>query len=143
MNELVKLVVSQLGINEQQATGGLGSIMKLAQEHLGADFSHIENILPEVQKLISHAPTVTDGAAGGVAGLAGVVGSALSAFGMGDSKLAGLAALAGQFKSLNLDADMIAKFAPIVTGFLQQQSGAAGTTGSNVAADLIQKFLKG
>jgi hypothetical protein len=58
MNDLINMVVSQLGVNEQQATGGLGSIMKLAQEHLGTDFSHIEKYLPEVQKLISQAPQI-------------------------------------------------------------------------------------
>lgn len=130
MNDLVKLVVSQLGVNENQAIGGLGSIMKLAQEHLGSDFSHVEKYLPEVQKLISAAPgeSGTD--------LAGMMGSALTAFGMGDSKLAGLASLASQFKSLNLDADMIAKFAPIVTGYLQSQ-------GSTTAVNLINKLIKG
>lgn len=133
MNELVNLVVSQLGVNQNQATGGLGAIMKLAQEHLGTDFSQIEKYLPQVQSLISQAPTAATGTDGG---LAGVVGSALSAFGMGNSKVAGLAQLAGQFKSLNLDADMITKFAPIVTGYLQQQGGTT-------AVDLIQKFLKG
>lgn len=132
MNDLVKTIVSQLGINEQQATGGLGSIMKLAQEHLGSDFSQIEKILPEVQKFISQAPDAGGATTGN---LAGMVGSALSAFGMGNSKLAGLAQLAGQFKSLNLDADMINKFAPIVTSYLQEKGGGS-------AVELIQKFMK-
>jgi len=114
MNELISLLVGQLGVDEGQAKGGAGLLFKLAQEKLGdLDFQKVKDAVPDVDDLISAAPE------GGSVG--GLLGGLASSLGGGD--LGNLAELAGGFKSLNLDADMIAKFLPIVLSFVQGKGG--------------------
>jgi hypothetical protein len=116
MDALIQQLVSQLGIQSDQAKGGAGLLFKLAQSKLGGDFSKVTAALPEVSDLIRAAPQ-----AGGAAKLLGGLASAL-----GGSKaegLAGLASLAGGFSSLKLDPAMIGKFIPVVLSFIQSKSG--------------------
>ncbi len=82
MTELLGMLTSQLGVKEEQASGGAGLLFKMAQEKLGGDFSQVASALPGVTDLISKAPA-TDAAAGGSAGLMGMAGSAMSALGVG------------------------------------------------------------
>ena len=67
---------------------------------------------------------------GGVSGLLGGLASSL-----GGGKLADLASLAGGFKDLNLDSDMITKFIPVVMSFFQEQGG-------DTIKNLLAKVLK-
>lgn len=128
MTELIGVLVSQLGIQEGQAKGGAGLLFKLAQEKLGGDFSEVAGALPGVKDLIAAAPQ-----AGGAAKL---VGGLLGAIGGDKAKgLAGLASLAGGFSQLKLDSGMIAKFVPVILGFVKGQGGQA-------VADLLAKALK-
>lgn len=114
MNELISLLTGQLGVDEGQAKGGAGLLFKLAQEKLGGlDFQKIKDAVPDVDEMMSAAPE------GGGAG--GLLGGLASSLGAGD--LGNLAELAGGFKSLNLDTDMIAKFLPIVLSFVQGKGG--------------------
>jgi hypothetical protein len=126
MNELIQQLISQVGINEGQAKGGAGLLFKLAQEKLGGDFSKITDAIGSVKDLTDAAPET-----GG--GLAGLAGGLLSAAGAG--KFGALADLAGGFKKLDLDPDLIGKFVPIIVSFLQSKGGAG-------VADLIAKALK-
>jgi hypothetical protein len=111
MNELISKLMEQLGVREEQAKGGAGLLLKLAQSQLGADFSKIAGVLPGVQELIDNAPDV-GGASKLLSGLAGALGG-------GGKDLAGLASLAGGFKNLDLDTGMIAKFAAVLMEFLK------------------------
>lgn len=98
--------------------GGAGLLFKLAQEKLSSgEFSKVTGALPEVNDLISSAPES--------GGLAGALGGLASSFGGGAGQLGKLASLAGGFDKLNLDADMIAKFVPIVLSFIKSQGGDA------------------
>ena len=114
--EIVKLLMSQLSVDEGQAKGGLGSLLGFAKENLNMeDFGKIATSLGGgTEDLINAAPKA-EGAAGMLSGIT-------SALGVGGG-LGGLAALAGQFKNLGLDADMIGKFAPVVTNFLKDKGG--------------------
>ncbi len=117
VNELIGKLTSELGVNESQATGGLGFILNLAKNKLGeGDFSSLVKVVPGLDQV--SAPEVPE-ASGST--LSGLVGSALSA--MGNENLGGLNSLISGFKSLNLDASMVAKFVPIVTGFFQDKGG--------------------
>ena len=120
MTELIGQLVSGLGVNENQAKGGLGAILNLAKDKLeGGDFSQITNAISGADELMNAAPS----AEGESGGLGGMLGSVTSALGVGN--LGGLASLAGAFKSLDLDAGMIGKFAPVVMGFLKEKGGDA------------------
>lgn len=118
MNELVKALVSQLGVTDDQAAKGSGLIFKAAKERLGSDFSKVENAIPDIGKLIKAAPSGK--ASGG--GLGGLLGGLASALG-GNSNLGSLASLAGSFSSLNLSPDMVGKFVPVILDTLKSKAG--------------------
>ncbi len=108
--DLTSLLTSQLGITDKQASGGAGSMLQYAQKSLKPDdFSKVADSIPGIDSLLSAAPSLS---------------SALGALG-GDS-LGGMAAIASQFSSLGLNADMIQKFAPIILDYVK------GTGGSDV-----------
>ena len=113
MNELISQLVSQLGVQEGQAKGGAGLLLKRAQDKLGGDFGKVAAAIPGVQELIGAAP-----AAGGASKLFGGLAGAL-----GGGKAGDLAALAGGFSQLNLDPGMIGKFVPVIMSFVQSKGG--------------------
>lgn len=137
--ELVNLLTDQLGINTQQASGGLGLLMGAAKAKLGGDFGQVANVLPGVETLIQQAPKpegAVGTAGGGIGGALGAIGGLLSGAGGGGlGSLASLASLAGGFKQLGLGPDMIGKFVPVVLGFVQSKGGDASRS-------LLERALK-
>lgn len=117
MNELVKALVAQLGVTDDQAAKGSGLLFRAAKERLGGDFSKIEGAMPGVSDLIKKAPSASAG--GGLGGMLGGLASALG----GGSKIGSLASLAGAFSSLNLSPDMIGKFVPVILDTLKSKAG--------------------
>jgi hypothetical protein len=113
MNELISQLVSQLGVQEGQAKGGAGLLLKLAQSKLGGDFSKVAQAIPGAQDLISAAPE-SGGAAKLLGGLAGALGG---------GKAADLASLAGGFSQLKLSPELIGKFVPVILAFVQSKGG--------------------
>ena len=113
MNELVKALVAQLGVTDDQAAKGSGLLFKAAKERLGGDFSKVEQALPDVSKLIEGAPS-----AGG--GLGGMLGGLL---GGGGGNLGLLASLASGFSALKLSPDMIGKFIPVILETVKSKAG--------------------
>ena len=116
MSELISQLVSQLGVQEGQARGGAGLLLKLAQSKLGGDFGKVAQAIPGVQDLIGAAPA-EGGAAKLLGGLAGALGGSKA------GGLADLASLAGGFSQLKLDPSMISKFVPVILGFVQSKGG--------------------
>ena len=91
--ELIELLTDQLGINQSQAQGGAGLLLKLAKDKLDiADFSQISQYIPSADHLVEKAPKC------GTMGLAS-----------GD-----LAGLAVGFSKLSLASDMVGKFVRII-----------------------------
>jgi hypothetical protein len=106
--DLIQLLVSQLGINEQQAKGGLGAILKTAQGKLSSgSFDEIGKVLPNISDLIKAAPA----ASGGLGALGGLLGG-----NMGE-----LAKLAGQFSAIGLNQSQMAPFAKLAFEFLSSK----------------------
>jgi Protein of unknown function VcgC/VcgE (DUF2780) len=125
MNELVKMLSSQLNISDDQASGGLGSLMSVAQKFMGDDFSQISKALPGLTQTMSQAPEVSSG-------LGGMLGGVMSALGQEESSLAQMTKLASQFKGLGLEPSMIGQFLPVVIGYLKNSNNPQ-------VADLVQK----
>ncbi len=126
--DLVKMLTSQLGINEDQAAGGAGLLFKMAKEKLGdGDFSKIADAVPDVSNLMGKAPEESGG------GLMGAIGGIASAFGA--DKLGDLASLASGFSKLNLDENMIGNFIPIILNFVKDKAG-------DEVMGLLSKVLK-
>ena len=125
MNELIGMLVKQLGVQDNQAKGGAGLLLKMAQDKMGGDFSKVAAVVPGVQDLIGAAPKP-----GGAASLLGGLASAV-----GGGKAADLASLAAGFSQLKLDPSMISKFVPVILGFVQSK-------GDQDVVGLLSKVLK-
>lgn len=125
---LLPMLTNQLNVSEEQAQGGVGSLMNFAKGALSNDeFSQLSAGVPNMDSLLAAAPTVENSDAGkAVSGLLAKVG--------GDSaKTAGLDMLNQQFEALGLNPDMIAQFAELIMSYFSGQE-------SDTAA-LLQKGL--
>lgn len=126
--DLIEELISKLGINADQARGGAGLLFKLAQEHLGADFATISDLMPQVQEWIGQAPETGK--------LAGALGGIAGAFGGRAQGLGKLADIAEGFSSLGLDQSSIDDFGSIIMDVLKAKGGEG-------VADLLSSVLKG
>ncbi|WP_345337023.1 DUF2780 domain-containing protein [Ferrimonas pelagia] len=114
---LVGTLVSQLGVSEDQASGGAGALLSLAQSSLGgSDWGQLTELLPEAAGLASGVDlSALAGDGGGLGDLAGMLG------GEGGSSML---QVAQAFSGLGLDASSISQFAPVILEYLQGQGGA-------------------
>ena len=113
--ELLDELKNNLGINDEQAKGGTGLILKLAKEKLGGDFSQVSDAIPETDDMMKAAPE--SGAVGGI------LKSVTHVFGCSAEKFGEIAALSGGFSKLGLGKDMVGKFIPIVMNYAQSKGG--------------------
>ena len=125
-SDLVGSVMSQLGLSQGQAEGGLGSLLSLAQSSLGSsDFSSISDSIPGIDGLLGAVPELDSDS--GMSGLLSKAG------GFGDS-LQGGAMVYDAFEKLGISKDLAAPMIDIVKGYLDA-NGTAGTS------DLLMKGL--
>lgn len=112
--ELVSELTKGLSITPQQATGGAGTLFGVAKSRLSpADFSKIAAVVPGMGSFLKAAPSTSGGT-----GLSGLT-SALP------GNVGGLASAATAFQKLGLSPDMVQKFVPILTNFLQAKGGSS------------------
>jgi Protein of unknown function VcgC/VcgE (DUF2780) len=125
---LVGQLTKQLSITPAQATGGAGTLFGLAKSRLSApDFGKISAVVPGMNGLLKAAPSAKP-LGGGLSGISGLSSSLPSGAG-------GLASTASSFQKLGLSPDMVGKFVPILTQFVQTKGGAG-------VASLLSKGLK-
>jgi hypothetical protein len=123
--ELVGMLMKELNVTQDQATGGAGALFDLAKSRLKPEeFSQVSNAVPGMDGFLNAAPKQGDDSA------LGSLGSALSGGGSG-----GLASVAGAFGSLGLSPDMVSKFIPLITQYVQSKGGAS-------VASLLMGVLK-
>lgn len=114
---LVGNLTSQLGVTNQQATGGAGAIFDYAKQKLSpADYSTVSKSLPEADSLVKAAPK-SDGMATMLGGNGGI------------------ASLAGSFSQLGLSPDMVGQFVPVVLNYAKSMGG---DTVSNLLGGVLQ-----
>ena len=125
--DLIQLLTSQLGVNSQQAQGGVGALLKAAQEQVTpATFGEIGKLLPQASEWMKAVPS-------GGGGLGGMLG------GMLGGNLGTLAKVASQFSALGIDSNKLAPFAKLALDFLQKNlSGDA----KNEISKLVSQLLK-
>ena len=143
-SDLVKMLTSQLGVTDQQASGGAGSILNFAKGQMSAgDFNVVSDALPETNSLIAAAPSrssssdamgsatsMLGGSSSGSAG--GLTADATSAAGgLGD-----MAGVTSAFSDLGMSPEMVNEFVPVILEYAQ-------TTGSEQAMKLLQGALTG
>ena len=110
-SELVDQLTKTFSITPAQASGGAGALFGLAKSRLSpADFGKVAGSVPGINGLIKSAPAAS--AAKGVAGISGL------------GNLGGLASVAGSFQKLGLSPDMVGKFVPVLTKFVESKGGA-------------------
>lgn len=110
-NDLVGNVMSQLGLNQTQAEGGLGSLLGLAKSNLGSsDFSTLTNSIPNADALLAAVPALDSGS--GMSGL-------LSKAGDLGSSLQGSAMVYDAFEKLGIPKDLVAPMIDIAKNYLQ------------------------
>ena len=100
---LTGLLSSQLGVTQNQAEGGVGSMLKLAQEKLTkGDFDQVAKVIPGAQKYLDKAKALGayTGAIGNAQGLTGALGK------------------------LGINSETAAKFVPAVTNFVSKAGGS-------------------
>lgn len=103
---LVGMLTSKLGINENQARGGIGSYLTLAKEKLAkGDFDKLASLVPGAATYMESAKKL-----GAVAGPVG--------------NLAGLNSSLGK---LGMQPDTVAKFTPTVTDYIGKVGGSSVT----------------
>lgn len=130
---LIPMLTQSLGVNETQATGGMGSILQAAQGLLsGNDFSTLTSAIPNAESLLSAAPDVSADREGGGSLLSGAIGAASEY--SANTKVG--AQLLAQFKSLGLSPSMISKFTDVATRYLQNGEVPE-------SADLLSSALSG
>jgi len=125
---LVKMLTSNLGVTEKQASGGAGSIFNLAKQNLGAqDFTRVADAVPGIDKMMAAAPKAE--------GAAGMLGGASSLLGGGAPSVSGVAGLAGSFSQLGMNAGMVNSFVPIVLNYVK-------SSGGETVMNILQSALK-
>ena len=126
--ELTNLLVNQLDVTPQQATGGAGSMFSLAQKNLEpGQFSKIADAVPGMESFLAAAPEKEKSSG------SSLLGAGASILG-GDSSGSGLAGLASSFSSLGMDGDMTSKFVPVVLDYVKQKGG-------DMAMGLLKKAI--
>jgi hypothetical protein len=115
---LTESLMSTLGVNEKQASGGAANLLNYAKGNLSADdFSKVSGSIPDMSSIMSALPKEATKAAGGLGGLGGMASA------LGGDSLGGLASLASSFTDLGLSADMIQKFIPTILEYVKSSGG--------------------
>jgi len=100
-SDLTSLLTKQLGVTENQANGGVGSMLQLAKEKLSAgEFDSIAKVIPGSQKYLDSAKQL-----------------------LGGSKVGDASGLQSAFSKLGMSPDMVNKFKPILTNYVGQLGG--------------------
>ena len=115
MNELIKRLTKELGVNKKQAEGGLVALLRAGQQNMArADFNEFVADVPGAEELLRKAPPPST-----LSSLAGGFGSLLGGR-SGPGRWAGLAA---SFTELGVDLDTAKKFGPIVIDYVKHHGG--------------------
>lgn len=111
--QLTGLLMQQLGVTEEQANGGVGSMLKLAQEKLSAgDFDQIAKAVPGSSKYLDSAKKL-----------------------LGGGNVGDKAGLQSTFSKLGMSPDMVDKFKPMLT---QLVSTAGGEKYGSMLANVLK-----
>lgn len=116
MDDLIKRLTQELGINKKQAQGGLVALLRTGKQNMSAeDFDEFVADIPGADKLLKKAPPPSR-----LSSLAGGLGSLL-----GGRKSPGRwAGLAASFAELGVDVKTAKKFGPIVIDYVKEHGGA-------------------
>jgi len=119
---LVGMLTSQLGVSEEQAAGGAGSLFGFAKGQMTpGDFDAVSSALPEVDGLMGAAPAGDSGLLGSSSSLLG--GSSLGGSAGGLGGLEDMAGVASSFSDLGMSPEMVNEFVPVILDYAQSAGG--------------------
>ncbi len=115
MDDLIKRLTKETGVNRKQAQGGLVALLRTAQQNMARqDFTQFVADIPGAEELLSKAPPPS-----ALSSLAGGIGSLF-----GGRKSPGRwAGLAASFAELGVDIPTAKKFGPIVVDYVAHHGG--------------------
>ena len=117
-DQLITQLASQVGVSEQQVAGGVGALMKYAEQTLDKEqFAEISDALPGLTDLLKSAPDV-DEESSTAAQLSSLLGEGDTA-----NKAKKLANLRDSLDKLGLSTEQIAKFIPVVIDYAKSKGG--------------------
>ena len=110
-SDLITMAANQFDLSPEVAQAGLGSLLKVAQDHVSEEnFAMISAALPETKSYIQSAPNVS-------------MSSLTSMFGQSSDKtqsVASLGYLDQAFKKLGIPKETVLPMADLLTGYLEQ-----------------------
>jgi hypothetical protein len=125
---LTNILVSQLGVSQQQALGGTGAIFRAAKEGMDPQaFATLSQSIPGMNSMLNAAPKMSESMSNITGGISSMMGGA-------NNTLGSMASLISSFKQLNLSPNMVNQFIPIVTNYVR-------TNGGQAMANLLQSAL--
>lgn len=121
--------LSALQVTPQQAAGGVGALLGLAQSQLAGDqYAQLAGAVPGLQGLAGNAGSADNGG-GGLLGrlgaLSGLLGGSATPAQPGSAPVDSLAGVAKTFSVLGMDTSLVGQFGQILLQFLGNQ-GVAG-----------------
>ena len=128
-NSLVQKVTKSLDIKPAQAAGGVGSLLKVAEDNIsGKDFGILKDAIPDASQLLELAPEAKRGDS-----------PDFSIFNS-EGLLGGMGILTSRFASLGLDSNMIAPIANVVMDYLK---GNSSTKAYSILQSALPSDLSG
>lgn len=119
MDDLLGLVSSQLGVSQEQASGGIGALLATAEPNLAPDtLGQLSLVLPGMDGLMQMGGDLLAKAGEGN-GTSGLLGTVLGQSG------GALMGLNDAFASLGLSPEMVASFSQVLLDYVNQQGGEA------------------
>jgi hypothetical protein len=117
---LVSMLTSSLGVNTDQASGGMGSILNYVKNNVSTDqFSQLAKSLPGVDSLVSQMPDLSKLSSGSSESLGGLLDKASE---YSDS-LKSISDVTKQFEALGLKPEMITSFISSAQSYLDTEQG--------------------
>lgn len=117
---LVGMLTSSLGVNTEQASGGMGSIFNYVKDNVSTEqFSQLAKSIPGVDSLVSQIPDLSGASADSSSSLTGLLDKASE---YSDS-LKSINAVTQQFEALGLKPEMISSFISGAQSYLDTDQG--------------------
>ncbi len=118
---MIPMLTDSLGVTQQQAEGGLGSLFNFAKGNLAQDnFGQLSSLLPGVDQLLGAVPEVSETASqessGGLSGL-------LNTAAQYSDSLQAVNQVTQQFQALGLEPEMILQYIQVAQQYLNTPEG--------------------
>ncbi|WP_416306800.1 DUF2780 domain-containing protein [Neptunicella sp. SCSIO 80796] len=117
--DLLATMTTSLGVTNEQAEGGVASIMNYVKDNLStSDFSQIGNALPGLSGIMDSVPDISNLAS------ADKLSELMEQMGSYSDSLKAINEVKKQFEAMGLSSDMISRFVDQIQNYLNTPQGA-------------------